>query len=366
MTNLPLGADAIRDALRSAWECGRSPAEWPQAETARLVGGKVRAAAVERTVVSAERDAIKWSCYGQFHLSSRPRPIDVIAWCLLAAAVIFAVYVRVRLREFPLERDEGEFAYAGQLLAARRSALQAGLQHETARHVHRLRGLDGRLRADDRGRSLGAAGGEPGDDCFALSPRRGSFSIRLGRSGGDLLCDRRPSIRACSAWPRTPRILSPFLAWPASGCSGAYLQSGRWLPLVGSGLLLGTAFLMKQQGVFLMVFGGAVVATHAVVGFVKALRGRGDAGRNWLLLATQAAAFCARGDTAVSARLPLAVAGGRVRQLLVLDLHVCARIRGGSPAGQSRGISSGMAAKALSAIQSELSRGCWRWRASPC
>src|SRR5271157_4207389 len=46
----------------------------------------------------------------------RPRIVDVIAWTLLAIALIFAVYVRVRLREFPLERDEGEFAYAGQLI----------------------------------------------------------------------------------------------------------------------------------------------------------------------------------------------------------------------------------------------------------
>src|ERR1700744_4119418 len=48
--------------------------------------------------------------------SSRPRAVDYIAWGLLAAAVIFALAVRWRLREFPLERDEGEFAYAGQLL----------------------------------------------------------------------------------------------------------------------------------------------------------------------------------------------------------------------------------------------------------
>ena len=47
---------------------------------------------------------------------SRSRIIDFIAWALLAVALIFAVYVRVRLREFPLERDEGEFAYAGQLI----------------------------------------------------------------------------------------------------------------------------------------------------------------------------------------------------------------------------------------------------------
>src|SRR5271165_6141379 len=47
---------------------------------------------------------------------SRPRIVDLVAWILLAIALIFAVYVRVRLREFPLERDEGEFAYAGQLI----------------------------------------------------------------------------------------------------------------------------------------------------------------------------------------------------------------------------------------------------------
>ncbi len=47
---------------------------------------------------------------------SRPRIVDLIGWGLLAVALLFALYVRVRLREFPLERDEGEFAYAGQLI----------------------------------------------------------------------------------------------------------------------------------------------------------------------------------------------------------------------------------------------------------
>src|SRR5208282_1585126 len=48
--------------------------------------------------------------------TTRPRFVDFVAWLLLAVALIFAAYVRIRLREFPLERDEGEFAYAGQLL----------------------------------------------------------------------------------------------------------------------------------------------------------------------------------------------------------------------------------------------------------
>src|ERR1035438_7051648 len=38
------------------------------------------------------------------------------AWILAGLTILFVVVVRVRLRELPLERDEGEYAYAGQLM----------------------------------------------------------------------------------------------------------------------------------------------------------------------------------------------------------------------------------------------------------
>src|ERR1035441_9218220 len=38
------------------------------------------------------------------------------AWILVGLTILFVVVVRVRLREMPLERDEGEYAYAGQLM----------------------------------------------------------------------------------------------------------------------------------------------------------------------------------------------------------------------------------------------------------
>jgi 4-amino-4-deoxy-L-arabinose transferase-like glycosyltransferase len=37
-------------------------------------------------------------------------------WILVSLIILFVVVVRVRLREMPLERDEGEYAYAGQLM----------------------------------------------------------------------------------------------------------------------------------------------------------------------------------------------------------------------------------------------------------
>src|SRR5215467_11772426 len=38
------------------------------------------------------------------------------AWIAVALVIFFAVAIRFRLREMPLERDEGEYAYAGQLM----------------------------------------------------------------------------------------------------------------------------------------------------------------------------------------------------------------------------------------------------------
>src|SRR6516162_6814086 len=38
------------------------------------------------------------------------------AWLIVGLAILFVVFIRVRLRDMPLERDEGEYAYAGQLM----------------------------------------------------------------------------------------------------------------------------------------------------------------------------------------------------------------------------------------------------------
>lgn len=39
-----------------------------------------------------------------------------VAWIVLAITVLLSLAVRIRLKDMPLERDEGEYAYAGQLL----------------------------------------------------------------------------------------------------------------------------------------------------------------------------------------------------------------------------------------------------------
>ena len=37
-------------------------------------------------------------------------------WLFLVLIILFVVFVRIRLLEIPLERDEGEYAYMGQLI----------------------------------------------------------------------------------------------------------------------------------------------------------------------------------------------------------------------------------------------------------
>ncbi len=223
---------------------------------------------------------------------SRPRPRDIIGWCLLAAAVIFAVYVRVRLREFPLERDEGEFAYAGQLLLHGIPPYKLAYNMKLPGTYMAYAALMAVFGQTIAGVHLGL---------LAVNVATILLLYRLTRELFDPISAGLAAIFYATA-SVNPGVLgfaahaTHFVA--VFGVAGVYLlwrylQSGRWLPLVGSGLLLGTAFLMKQQGVFLMVFGGAVVTTHAFVGFVKAWRGRRDGARSWLVLALQAVAFCA-------------------------------------------------------------------------
>src|SRR5690349_14316034 len=58
---------------------------------------------------------------GASEKSSAPRRADLlmpqIAWAILVVTILIVVAARVRLSGMPLERDEGEYAYAGQLLA---------------------------------------------------------------------------------------------------------------------------------------------------------------------------------------------------------------------------------------------------------
>ena len=67
------------------------------------------------------------------------------ALVILAVALLFSAFVRWRLREMPLERDEGGMAYMGQLLLHGIAPYQHAYQDETAGDLPGVRRHHGRV-----------------------------------------------------------------------------------------------------------------------------------------------------------------------------------------------------------------------------
>jgi len=202
------------------------------------------------------------------HNSSSPRRQGVRryqAWLLVALTVLFVLIVRVRLRDMPLERDEGEYAYAGQLmlhgLAPYKEAYTMKLPGTYAAYAV-IMALFGQSPAGIHvglalvnaasivlvfllgRRLLDEAAGVAAAVAFALlslSPSvlglaaHATHFVVLAALGGILLL-----LRACELAERDQRSEIRGQRPVASGQVAFFL----------SGLLFGLAFLMKQHGLF--------------------------------------------------------------------------------------------------------------------
>ena len=219
------------------------------------------------------------------------------AWILVGLTILFVIVVRVRLRELPLERDEGEYAYAGQLMLQgvppyreaytmklpgtyAAYALIMAAFGQTAAGIHLglavvnvasiiLMFLLGR-------RLLGEAAGVSAAVAFALlslSPSvlglsaHATHFVVLAALGGILLL-----LRACGSEVQSPKsnvqsprskVQSPRSKVQSPESSSFILHPSSFTFL--SGLLFGLAFLMKQHGLFFGVF-GAVYLLRVRVG----------------------------------------------------------------------------------------------------
>ena len=187
------------------------------------------------------------------------------AWLLVALAVLFVLIVRVRLREMPLERDEGEYAYAGQLI------LQGVPPYKEAYNMK----LPGTYAA--YAVIMAVFGQSPSGIRLGLALVNAASIVLVFRLGRKLL-DEAAGVAAAIAF--TLLSLSPSvlgLAGHATHFIVLAALSGIWLLLRAlerpplnrlsshrlrpsilmgvSGLLFGLAFLMKQHGVFFGLFG---------------------------------------------------------------------------------------------------------------
>jgi 4-amino-4-deoxy-L-arabinose transferase-like glycosyltransferase len=181
---------------------------------------------------------------------------------LVGLAILFVLVVRVRLREMPLERDEGEYAYAGQLMLQgvppymevynmklpgtyAAYAVIMALLGQTPSGIHLgvmvvnvasilLVFLVGRRLLDEITGVVAAV-------CFALMSLSPSILGLAGHAthfvvlfalGGMMALVWNLEVRGVKSKAANPRVA-----------------------MLASGLLFGLAFLMKQQGIFFGIFG---------------------------------------------------------------------------------------------------------------
>jgi len=195
------------------------------------------------------------------------------AWIFVALAILLSVAVRVRLRDMPLERDEGEYAYAGQLI------LQGVPPYKDAYNMK----LPGTYVA--YALIMAMFGQTPSGIHVGLALVNAATIWLLFLIGKKLLDDAAGAAAAISyaLMSLSPNVLglaghaTHFVVLPALGGillllravdaprqrnadgSDAKHPGADWRILLLSGILFGLAFLMKQHGLLFGVFGGLFI-----------------------------------------------------------------------------------------------------------
>jgi hypothetical protein len=180
-------------------------------------------------------------------------------WMLVLLVMAAAGLLRLRLLNMPLERDEGEYAYAGQLLLQGIPPYRLACNMKLPGTYAAYAGLMAVFGQSIAGIHLGLLL----VNCAAIL-----LVYKLGRR----LFGTASGVAACAAYALlsvgpgvmgTQAHATQFVVLPAIG--GALLlarPAGTWRPamLWWSGLLFGLAFVMKQQGGLFAVFGALYVA----------------------------------------------------------------------------------------------------------
>lgn len=189
----------------------------------------------------------------------RRKPSPYWAYGLLAVILLFFGLIRLRLLDIPLERDEGEYAYAGQLLLH-------GIPPYKLAYNMKLPGTYAAYAL-----ILALFGQTPAGIHFGLLLVNAATTILVFFLAKRLLGGLAGVVSAASyaLLSTSPAVLgfaghaTHFVVLPA--VAGIWLllkaiESKRTWLYFASGLLLGVAFLMKQPGIFFVLFAGIYLA----------------------------------------------------------------------------------------------------------
>jgi hypothetical protein len=174
-------------------------------------------------------------------------------WVSVTIIVIFVAAIRIRLLEIPLERDEGEFAYMGQLM------LQGIPPYQLAYNM-KLPGIYAAYALVMAVFGQTIAGIHLGLMVvnaiaivllFLLTRRVHDDVAGVAAAASYALLSLSPSVLGTSA--HATQFIVPFALGGTLLLLRA-LDSGKYRMLFASGLLYGLAFLMKQHAIFFIAF----------------------------------------------------------------------------------------------------------------
>jgi hypothetical protein len=227
--------------------------------------------------------------------SDRPH-LAVVAVAVLTIAL--TVFIRVRLLSVPLERDEGEYAYAGQLILHGELPYQSAYNMKLPGAYYMYAVSEALLGQSDRAIHLALVIVNLICCVFMFRLAREFFSpaVSWAATASFALLSVSPAVLGITANAEHFVILFSI---PGTWLLLRAIRSGSRLTLLGSGLMLGAAVLMKQHALFIAagaglyyavallqrpagsaarlgrmaLFGGAIALPYALIAWYFVMRG---------------------------------------------------------------------------------------------
>ena len=179
-------------------------------------------------------------------------------WAAVACVILLFACIRIRLQDFPLERDEGEYAYMGQLMLQGIPPYQIAYNMKlpgTYAAYAIILALFGQTTAAVRW-GLILVNSATTMLVYLLGARLS------GRVAGVVACAGFTLLSAGQAVLGISAHATHFVILPALAGIIVLLravQNRRLRSYLFSGILMGLAFLMKQPGIFLALFAGGCI-----------------------------------------------------------------------------------------------------------
>ncbi len=191
------------------------------------------------------------------HAHARPTPRSWAAWATVFAVLVIVTSIRLRIAGVPLERDEGEYAYAGQLILRGIPPYQLAYNMKLPGAYLAYAAFLGLFGGGIHAIRIGLiAFNATGIVLLFLLARRafGGFAAALAACGYALLSLDLGVLGpfAHATQIQVPLVLASALVTVRPG------PRARWNDLV-AGLLVGLAILVKQQAALLVPFGPLLI-----------------------------------------------------------------------------------------------------------